>query len=233
MLYIILIIIAIFLYKIYKGQKPKVLMSKEETMENIQTEIKEKEDKLLNKIKTNRLKDYMQTETIMFDCGRKNFLRLSERFKHDGVKFAQIVKDWMDYIEAVSDIIFVNEMLDVCTSKEANGYYKQQDELFIKIQEIEKRYKNLLGDKYIDPSKLINDEKDKTKDIEEYNDMGNLIHLKSFDGSIENWREYNEKGQEIHFKDKKGYEYWKKYNDDGEVIYCKDSDGVVRINKTL
>jgi len=149
MLYIILIVIAAFVYLIYRGQKPKIISNQE---------IIRQEEYLLNKIKTNHLKDYMQTETVLFDCGKKNFFRLSERFKHDDIKFAQIVKDWIDYIDTISDVIFVREMLDVCTSEEADEYYKQQEELFVKIKETHRRFKELLGNEYVDPEKIINPE---------------------------------------------------------------------------
>ncbi len=156
MLYIILIVIAVFVYLIYKGQKPKII-SKEEAVENIKLEISCKEEYLLNKIKTSHLKDYMQTETALFECGRKNFLRLSERFKHDDIKFAQTVKDWIDYIDTISEVIFVSEMLDVANSnEEVNEYRNNQQELFIKIQETEKRFKDLLGNEYIDPNDILN-----------------------------------------------------------------------------
>lgn len=152
--YIILIIIAVYVYSIYKSQNPK--LTKEEVKEKIQEEIDLKEEYLLKKIKTSILKDYMQTETTLFDCGRRNFLRLKERFKHDDIKYAQIVKDWLDYMETLSDIVFESEMLDVCTSEESEEHYKRRDELFVVVQETEKRFKELLGSEYDDPDKILN-----------------------------------------------------------------------------
>lgn len=155
MLYIILIIIAVFVYLIYKGQNATT-NSRDKAIEFIQTEITKREDFLLSKIKASHLKDYLQTEKILFDCGRKNFIRLSERFKHDDVKLRQVTKDWLDYMDTVSDIIHESEMLDVTLSNdEADEHRNNQQELFVKIQEIDKRTKGLLGDEYIDPIKSI------------------------------------------------------------------------------
>lgn len=154
MLYLLLIVIAVILYLIYKGQKPREL-SREEINQITQEEIKRQEEYLLNKIKTSHLKDYLQTETALFDSGKKNFTRLSERFKHDETKSSQISKDWLEYMESTSDAIFNTEMLDVCTSDESSQYYDDRDALFVKIQEINKRFKELLDKEYLDPRVLL------------------------------------------------------------------------------
>ncbi|GEM_PF-3466604 len=153
MLYVILIIIAFFVYKIYK-QKPKVV-SKEEAMENIQAEIERREAALLNHLKTTHLKDYMDTQTVLFDCGKKNFLRLNERLKHDDVKRGEAIKDWIDYMEALNESIYESELLDVSTSEESEIHWKARDEAHVKLQEINKRFKDLLGADFIDPAELL------------------------------------------------------------------------------
>jgi hypothetical protein len=151
MLYELLIIIIILIYLIYK-QKP-VIKSKEEINEEIQSEIDRKEAQILHSLKTSHLKNYMDTNTAIFENGRKNFLRLSERFKHDDIKQGQVIKDWIDYINTIERGIFTQEMLDVCTSEESEQYFKEQQENGIKFQEITKRFKDLLGEEYIDPFK--------------------------------------------------------------------------------
>jgi hypothetical protein len=44
----------------------------------------------------------------------------------------------------------------VCTAEESKEHYDTRDELFIKIQEIEKRFKDLLGNEYKDPKEQLN-----------------------------------------------------------------------------
>jgi len=152
-------------YLIYRGQKPKVLMSRAEVKKNSQDEIDLREMRLSDKIKTSHLKNYLQTEATLFNCGRKNFIRLNERFKHDDVKLGQVVKDWIDYIEILTDVIFESEMLDVSTSEESDEHFDKRDELYVKIQAIEKRFKDLLGDEYVDSVELIKSQEQMFKDL--------------------------------------------------------------------
>lgn len=150
-----IIVIGVVAYFIWKSRKPKI-KSKVEALELIQEDIDKREVLLKEKIKSSHLKDYMQMETTLFDCGRKNFLRLKERFKHDDVKLEQVIKDWIYYMEAISDMVYESEMLDVATSNEdADEHRNMQDELAVKIKEIDKRSKELLGADYTDPQKLF------------------------------------------------------------------------------
>lgn len=153
-LYIILIIIAIVVYLIYKKINPSVI-SKERATENIQAQIIRQEEMLSKHIDMSHLKDYIQQQAIMFDCGKRNFIRLSERFKHDDIKLTQVVKDWTDYMEILQGIIYEQELLDVSTAEGADEHFDNMHELAIKIQEIEKRFKGLLGKEYEDPEKLM------------------------------------------------------------------------------
>lgn len=168
MLYILLIIIAGFLYLIYKGQNTKPA-SKEAIMQNAEAEIARAEARLLDLIETNHLKDYMDTEKALFDCGRLNFIRLNERFKHEELKREQAIKDWLDYMQALNDAVYASLQLDVCTSEESDTYYKERSDLFIKISEIDKRFKELLGNEYADPEKLITPPEEKMKQFMEKN----------------------------------------------------------------
>ena len=58
----------------------------------------------------------------------------------------------------------------------------------------------------------------------EYDDNGNLIHYKNFNGD-EYWQEYDNNGNLIHYKDSDGFENWKEYDDKNNLIHYKDSDG--------
>lgn len=88
-------VIGVIVYFVWKSRTPKI-KSKAEALELIQEDIDKRERFLQDKIKNSHLKDYMQVETTLFDCGRKNFLRLKELFKHDDVKLGQVIKDWVD-----------------------------------------------------------------------------------------------------------------------------------------
>ncbi|MEI7498040.1 MAG: hypothetical protein WCK11_02030 [Candidatus Falkowbacteria bacterium] len=251
------IVIIFIIYLIFKpkNNKEKIIENNMSKEEEIQDKIERKEESLLRDIKSNHLKDYMQNETTLFECGRKNFIRLNERFKHDEAKHGQVVKDWMDYMDILGDIVHEHLMLDVSTSEESDEHWEKRQELFIQIQEIEKRFKELLGDVYIDPFETMK-QNEKNDKIEERDEKGNLIHFKIISEGIENWISYNESGQEIyvkrnhkgslseqwteydehdksrtiHNKDDKGYEYWAKFNEKGEEVYCKDSTGFLRKN---
>jgi methyl-accepting chemotaxis protein len=162
MLYIILIIIAIFVYLIYKGQNPKIT-----SKEDMQIEIERKEVKLLEFIQTNHLKDYMDTEKALFECGRINFIRLRERFKHDEIKLEQVFKDWIDYMDTLNDAIYKSLQIDVTFDDEFDTLWKDRNELYIKIQEINKRFKDLLGNEYANPEKDMTSREEKLKQLVE------------------------------------------------------------------
>jgi hypothetical protein len=151
--WIIVLIIVIFSYLIYKRRKPSEI-SKTEVKENMQAEMERKQEALLKKIKTSHLKDYMETETDLLECGKNNFIRLSERFKHDDIKLEQVIKDWIDYIDILSDAVYESEMLDVSSSETSQTHYKAREALYIKLQEIIKRFKDLLGADYSDFEEL-------------------------------------------------------------------------------
>ena len=53
--------------------------------------------------------------------------------------------------------------------------------------------------------------------IREYDEKGNVTHIKYFDG-YEEWKEYDEKGNETHYKNSNGYNYWYEYDEKGNMI---------------
>ena len=133
-------------------KKPIIKSVKEEALESIDLQ----ESQLVNHLNTSHLKEHLEVPKILFENGRLNFIRLSERFKHDDAKFGQITNDWFDYMRFINDVIYESEMLDVSnTDEESDRHWKTRDELYIRIQEISKRFKELLGKEYSDPEKLI------------------------------------------------------------------------------
>lgn len=104
------------------------------------------------RLSTSHLKDYLYTEKFFFETMGENYLRLEERYKHDNVKLGQIIKDWISYNEIISGLIFEREKLDVATTDEESDSTDQATKkLQIRRQEIESRFKALLGSQYKDP----------------------------------------------------------------------------------
>ena len=68
---------------------------------------------------------------------RKNYLRLRERYSHELDQKYEIVRDWAKYCHASYDLKVSKEARDI-------------DRMNITLEEIENRYRILLGDKYID-----------------------------------------------------------------------------------
>ena len=150
MFYIILIIILALAYFIYKRRKPKI-EKKEETMADMQVDIKVGEESLLRKIKTNHLgEDYMTTETDLLKAGKHNFVCLSERFKHDEVKLRQVTKDWLDYIEILKRMVYENEIRNYLSAEDSSAHFEAEEKQHIRLREIIKRFKDLLGAEYWD-----------------------------------------------------------------------------------
>ncbi len=152
MLYIILILAVVVIYVVYRKQKPSEA-SKIKAREKLHLVLKQKQVALLDFINASELKNYLQDEVLQLECNEKNFVRLSERFKHDDVKFAQVVKDWIDYIDMLRDLVTERLLLDISTSETSKNHDDAIHYLSIKIQEIEKRFKDLLGSEYLSPER--------------------------------------------------------------------------------
>ncbi len=161
---------AFLTYKIYKllvyGKKGKIKQrlissgSVEEASdganEDVRAEIEQKESFLLNKIKTRDLKDGEQNgiEIASFDCGKKNFIRLSERFKHDKTLLDRVVKDWTDYMDVLGDVVHEMEILNYLSREDGQEHLYAREKLYIRMEEIEKRFKDQLGGDYCDSAEL-------------------------------------------------------------------------------
>lgn len=104
------------------------------------------------------------TEKFFFDTMEKNYLRLEERYKHDNAKLGQIIKDWISYNEVISGLICQRLLLDVATTnEESERTDKETNHLQIRRQEIESRYKDLLGKQYNDPMDMFKKKKPNNK----------------------------------------------------------------------
>jgi hypothetical protein len=147
----VLTIVGLFLIYRKKNQKEEP-----ETPQEIEKGLACKEENLLKELKNPALlKGRLQNETSLLECGKLNYIRLKERFKHDDIKRRQVNQDWFDYLEALNNLIYEREMLDVSTTEdEGNAHFDNIGEFHIKIQEIVKRFRDLLGNDYIEPESL-------------------------------------------------------------------------------
>lgn len=85
----------------------------------------------------------------VFDCSKKNFIRLSERFKHDKLKLIEITKDWCDYLNAYACLFNESPLFVFGTDEDVKRLHDEKGMYIIKMEEVDKRFKNLLGDEYI------------------------------------------------------------------------------------
>src|ERR1035437_7367151 len=153
--WIIVLIIVILSYLIYKRRKPSEI-SKTEAKENMQEQIEQKEKFLRAKIKTRDLEENIEngSEVALFDCGKHNFICLSERFKHDDIKLEQVIKDWIDYMDLLSDRVYEMTILHHLSSEDSPKHFDAREKIDITIREINKRFKDLLTNDYWDVDEL-------------------------------------------------------------------------------
>ncbi len=171
MFYITLAIIAIFVYLIYKRLKPEQkldeeLMYIEHGAENVGNwervlleRIRARKEHIKGRIEegnknfdledwTSALHGLEESEKV-FDCNKKNFIRLSERFKHDKLKLIEITKDWCSYLNAYACLFYESPLFVFGTDDDVKRLGDEKDMYIIKMEEVDKRFKNLLGDEYI------------------------------------------------------------------------------------
>lgn len=92
------------------------------------------------------LENYLQDERDMVKAMEKDMLRLRERYKHNDIKQKEIARDWMDYSDAVAEVKFARELLDVDTEDDAYDRFDENTkEAFLTIQEVAKRVEDELG----------------------------------------------------------------------------------------
>ncbi len=141
MLYILLTVIVVILYLIYKEQK-KGSSSFEKIKKNLLIDIEVAESLFLETCE--KMEDFMYSGSkTHFENTKNNFTRLSERFKHDDEMYLKIANDYLNWLDFHSQSVYFDA--DV----------KEHEILWIKKEEIEKRFENLLGKDYADPLKAL------------------------------------------------------------------------------
>ena len=107
-------------------------------------------------MKSPNLEDYLQDERDMVKAMERDMIRLRERYKHDTKKQVEIARDWMDYSNAVAEIKFARERLDVDMEDTAyDSFDERTKEHYVTVQEIAKRVGEILGED--SSSKIVHD----------------------------------------------------------------------------
>lgn len=102
------------------------------------------------------IEKYLKDEREMVNAMEKDMIRLREHYKHDAQKQNEIARDWMDYSNAVAEIKWAREMLDVDMDNNAyDSYDERTKEVYIIIQEIYERVEKELGK--VSVSRLVHD----------------------------------------------------------------------------
>ena len=123
-----------------------------------------------NDIKKSEAKDMLGDISIVLGTLEQNYSRLVERYKFDEEKIIKILFDAVSYTDAIQDIIQSRENVSKYgypTQEYADEQRKKDDDLFLKIEEIELRFKNLLGEQYVDFKKLMPKEEYNFEDNED------------------------------------------------------------------
>ena len=127
-------------------------------IETLLEEAEKRHSLVEEKIDGSHLNEYLTNQKVFLAYSYQNFQRLTVRYKHDDEKMRQIANDAIQYFETISDLVSNQEMLDVCDSDASDMYYKENDNLHIVREEIEKRFKAMLGKEYKDPIKVQNNQ---------------------------------------------------------------------------
>ena len=149
-----LIIIAVVVYFIYRSKKrshdsgssevPTILNSKV-TVEEVEERVQFQKERIF------KLEHFDSPQFIdlqdAFDVMEANYFRLKQRFSHTPEKVLEIARDWYRYADALRGLKFARVMLDVDMSDEAfdNAHERSKEPAIIK-DEIEKKFKSLLGE---------------------------------------------------------------------------------------
>jgi hypothetical protein len=157
MLYLLLTVIAIILFLIYKNQNQiRLPLSAQETMKFLLSDIVVEEESFLHNINNNHLKDHMDNRIALFDNAKKNFVRLCARYKHNDSEYQKIANDWLDWIKYSNESVTNTQLIDLCHDQsELDVLNTKEDDLDMKIGEIEKRFEALLGKDYLDPLRVL------------------------------------------------------------------------------
>jgi hypothetical protein len=93
---------------------------------------------------------YFDSDMTLVNTLEKNFNRLVERYKFNETKLTQILFDSVEYVNIIEESI-------ISRGIDHSEYDKIMEPLWLKREEIEKRFKQLLGEEYLDGYKIFNE----------------------------------------------------------------------------
>lgn len=146
----LIIVIAIIGYFIYRAQKRKGNISigaeQKETVDDVEENVRFLKERVFDPEPILESPHFIDVQNA-FDAMEVNYLRLKQRFAHDEEKLLELAKDWHRYADALCELKQARVMLDVDWSDEAgDNFTERTKEPVIAKEEIEKKFKSLLGD---------------------------------------------------------------------------------------
>lgn len=149
----LIVVLAVVIYFIYrsrkKGDDASILERSTTTVEDIEGNIRYLKERLFS------FEHFDSPHFIdvrdAFDAMEINYLRLKQRFSHDKEKTLEIVKDWHKYADSLTELKDARVMLDVDWSDDAFDNFRESNkEPSIIKEEVEKKFKSLLGEDWQD-----------------------------------------------------------------------------------
>lgn len=144
----LIVIIAVVVYLIYRSKRKDdnagFLEKSTTTVEDIEGDIRYLKESLflLEHFDSPHFIDVQDA----FDAMEVNYLRLKQRFSHDAGKVLEIAKDWYRYVDSLKELKDARIMLDVAWSDDdTDNFLESSKEPTIIKQEVEKKFKSLLG----------------------------------------------------------------------------------------
>ncbi len=137
----LIIIVAIVIFIIWKSKKK---FERPANVEDIERNVQFLKERIFERVHFDspHFIDYQDA----FDAMEINYLRLKQRFSHTPEKVLEIAEDWRKYVESLGDSKHARVMLDVDLEDSAwDRAGERMKEPFIIREEIEKKFKSLLG----------------------------------------------------------------------------------------
>lgn len=153
--WLIVLVVGVGIYSCFRSKERDVISDGEPTTtQEIWGQAERNMARVLEK--STNLEEYLRDERDMVRAMERDVIRLRERYKHNPEKQKEIARDWMDYSNAVAEIKFAREMLDVDWD---DGAYDRHDERakesYLTVQEVVKRVESELGEE--SSSKVVHD----------------------------------------------------------------------------
>ncbi|MCA9368864.1 hypothetical protein KC721_01065 [Candidatus Woesebacteria bacterium] len=139
-IWIIVIAVVIFYYW-SKSNQSNIQTNSSEYFEEIASRYKEYLFELAH-FDSPRIIDLQDKHLVM----EINYLRLKQRISHNEEKKIEIARDWASYVQSLNELKSARVLLDVDMSESAyENFEEASKEPYIITEEVEKKFKSLLG----------------------------------------------------------------------------------------